>query len=966
MAENVSLATGFYLAMARTQCLDGQGAHAEATLDCVWDYHKRFSNADKLSVIRIVCNILQEQNLDGTSSLITEERIRSRFLRMSVALAGQLSEDKVSQVEALAQIKRSTNEDLIEATVQKKQIASLAKFIDHYRSKLFEEFTASLKANTEFKNHDLRQDDLSGIFAQVDRLGPDIHVFLILTKLAHNLLSANLQFESVAVCAYIRNYCLRLPRTKLSLKNNTSIAEIFEKALSDPDGVNSFVLDTTLKELKLQKYLTARKNVATETFEEHFLSWSKGLGANAFGFTAPESTANQEYVDQSMDLVIAHTLNYLADQLIHNNELEEACACSQLAVLTRIQAQRIDQRDVEDLSVIAASMLTTKQYEKALKWLSDIRSTLKFSSYNAIWCQRLSTYATLLEHLFSQLANEDSKLSIKSSSTISYVMVLYSRIGSLPQFDQLLNTVLELITRTEKSTLADVLKTFWKELNRLPVRKVVQDYIESLVRFTEDSIDRSCANACYLEFLENLYNREFKIKFFIPLLEKIIDERELDGNEDSLTELPLVAALTMLYLEEGEIDRCKIPCEALRSLGANVINTAPNNMLKQQCIKAFFKFENVFLTLTKRDPHSFAFLQSSEVGSIISEIIQVNATAPDSRQELCYTLCDFLGTFISEGLSTPKTLLDAVEYFDSDLLVKTIEKLESKYGHSVLAQLLHEVTLAKSIDGGTSKVERTFIIPLLLMKTKYLQKSGKFKEVDDIYLQIISLEKLAIEDSSSAPGNENISSTIASFEEISEAPNKIDRVFNAQTDFLYHLIKRREFVLAFDLAFEMITKSTNVFDNLKASVLFDTIDNFVVHDRYSDSIELMLALVSRVQTLKFDQKMLKTFDLVLLSCLHQNMFDKAQLLLNRAKNLTRAENKDAPEQNFIRAAADRYTNAFPDREAFRFDKLNAALDHLREKKVFCNDLELFVAIVFQLLETDISYPDDNAPHSPPD
>ncbi len=37
MAGKVGQATGFYLAMARTQCLDGHDTHAEATLDAIWE-----------------------------------------------------------------------------------------------------------------------------------------------------------------------------------------------------------------------------------------------------------------------------------------------------------------------------------------------------------------------------------------------------------------------------------------------------------------------------------------------------------------------------------------------------------------------------------------------------------------------------------------------------------------------------------------------------------------------------------------------------------------------------------------------------------------------------------------------------------------------------------------------------------------------------------------------------------------
>ncbi|CAN5224610.1 hypothetical protein BH10CYA1_BH10CYA1_07480 [soil metagenome] len=969
LAGKVGQATGFYLAMTRTQCLDGQESHAEATLDCIWDYHKRFSNADKLSVIRIICNILKEKYHEGNENLIAKERVRTRFLRMAVALAGQLHEDKVAIVEALALIKKSTDEDLIGSTVLKKQIADLEKFVDQCKQKLMEVTGSTESVRSETLSPD-SENVLSTIFHKISQLPIDINVFLLLTKLATNLIAGDRLAEAVHVCSYIRSYCVELPKRKQSLTCGESISKVFENALSDADGTNSFILDATLQELKLQNYqsATARKTVATSTFEEHFLSWSKEVGTSKLEFLATQDVSEQKSFDLSLDLVIAHTLNYLADQLIHKNKFEEACACSQLAVLARIQAKKIDQREAEDLTVIATVGLISKQYERALELLSDVRNTLQFSNYNAIWFERLSTYTNMLDHLFGQLVIPGCKLNIRSFSTLNYVLTLYSRIAQTPQFNELLPRVLELLsTKVDDATAANALRIYWKGLIRLPLRTIFENYVEPLAALTETSIDATLANACYLDFLDNLNHQELETQYVIPLFTRIINDREIDGEKNAVTIIPLHAALTMLHMESGNSDKCQISCERLQAVKFEVITLPPDALIKIQCTQAFFQIEKVLLTMEKREPHSFTCVQSAEVASMIKELIQDDLTKAGSQKELSFVLCDFLGALIRDDIRTPSELLDTVKNFDSEILAETFEKLEKKYGHVVLVELLEELIQAKS--AGQRAGKDSSIIPLLLIKAKHRQKMGRLKESDKIYLQIIELEKLMIDDPNAVTSHSSLLTEAApeagTYEE--RESDLRDRVFQTQIDFLRNLTRRAEFDLAFELAFELITQSTKKFKTEQATDLFETIDSFALHHRYSNSIDLLLAVVSKAYSLSFDQKMTATYDLAFLSCLQQNEFEKAQLLLNRTKNIAKMYKSCGTDQNFIQSAASRFTCAPADKEAFRFTKLSTALDTLRKKKIYCRDIELFTTMVFELLDQNyVTYPDEGTKHSPPD
>ncbi len=105
--------------------------------------------------------------------------------------------------------------------------------------------------------------------------------------------------------------------------------------------------------------------------------------------------------------------------------------------------------------MIATTALISKQYNRALELLSDIKSTLKFSNYNSIWFNRLSTYTYLLKHLFTQLLLPNSTLDFRSLSTINYVMTLYSRIAQTPQLYDLLPEVLELLGTKLDASSAD-------------------------------------------------------------------------------------------------------------------------------------------------------------------------------------------------------------------------------------------------------------------------------------------------------------------------------------------------------------------------------------------------------------------------------------------------------------------------------------------------------------------------------
>ncbi len=162
---------------------------------------------------------------------------------------------------------------LIGATVLKKQILELGKFINECRLKL--KLPARHESSQNINSKKLSEESetvLSAIFNQVAQLPIDVTIFLLLTKLATNLIAADQLEEAVHVCAYIRTYCVELPKRKQTLTCGENLSMVFEKELTDPDGSNSYVLDATMKELKSLNYqnATARRNVASSTFEEHF------------------------------------------------------------------------------------------------------------------------------------------------------------------------------------------------------------------------------------------------------------------------------------------------------------------------------------------------------------------------------------------------------------------------------------------------------------------------------------------------------------------------------------------------------------------------------------------------------------------------------------------------------------------------------------------------------------------------
>ncbi len=95
------------------------------------------------------------------------------------------------------------------------------------------------------------------------------------------------------------------------------------------------------------------------------------------------------------------------------------------------------------------------------------------------------------------------------------------------------------------------------------------------------------------------------IQYTIPLFTKIISNIEKNREQKAIRIIPLFAALTTLQLEEGNSQNCQVSCENLRSLCTEVLNLPPNATARIQFTRALFQIEKVFLTLEKRDPHSF-------------------------------------------------------------------------------------------------------------------------------------------------------------------------------------------------------------------------------------------------------------------------------------------------------------------------------------------------------------------------
>jgi hypothetical protein len=134
-AQHYGIATAKYLAMTRQQVIDGAESEALQTLKSIWNYQTYFSPADKLSVVKIICHIVSDQELVDLNVTISD-KVRKKFLDIAGTLAGQLKNDKVAQVQALSLIKKTTNTDVIAEDSINVQLRSIERAIKNLTVKL--------------------------------------------------------------------------------------------------------------------------------------------------------------------------------------------------------------------------------------------------------------------------------------------------------------------------------------------------------------------------------------------------------------------------------------------------------------------------------------------------------------------------------------------------------------------------------------------------------------------------------------------------------------------------------------------------------------------------------------------------------------------------------------------------------------------------------------------------------------
>ncbi len=208
--------------------------------------------------------------------------------------------------------------------------------------------------------------------------------------------------------------------------------------------------------------------------------------------------------------------------------------------------------------------------------------------------------------------------------------------------------------------------------------------------------------------------------------------------------------------------------------------------------------------------------------------------------DACSDLCNFLGSLIQENLRIPDALLELIQNFNGEILAETFEKMEPKYGHIVLLTLLEELIQQNLHVRMSTTTIHDYSLP---QKSKSLTKDGgDLKNPTKYICKIIEIEKM-IEESGAAEGGGAVPifgkaprPELFARHAAREA-NFVDELFITQINFLHQLIRKADFDLAFELEFELITKSPGKIKPERATRLFETIDSFITHtDTQTQSI----------------------------------------------------------------------------------------------------------------------------------
>lgn len=142
-AGRISVAVGIYLALVRSQLLGGRTEESEATLDSINQYKEDLTPPDKLSAVRVLCNILNEVQEDEGLNINTQ-LLQLRLTQTAFSFTANLKEDRLAVTDALALIKKSSKVDVITDRKQQSQIDELRQKIEQYKSQVITETSQDL------------------------------------------------------------------------------------------------------------------------------------------------------------------------------------------------------------------------------------------------------------------------------------------------------------------------------------------------------------------------------------------------------------------------------------------------------------------------------------------------------------------------------------------------------------------------------------------------------------------------------------------------------------------------------------------------------------------------------------------------------------------------------------------------------------------------------------------------------
>lgn len=180
-------ATGTYLALARALALEGRIQDFEETLNCVCNYGDSLTTDDKQSVVRVLCTILEE--VKQQFELESKWPIERQLVYSAVAVTAQIKGNKSALMDAMFNIKRVADLDLIEERITRKEIKELRHFIDESKVDL----TRLAGSRKSFKI-------LRNIASKADALPGQLPILEMLIEVARLLIDQN-QLELAKVIA---------------------------------------------------------------------------------------------------------------------------------------------------------------------------------------------------------------------------------------------------------------------------------------------------------------------------------------------------------------------------------------------------------------------------------------------------------------------------------------------------------------------------------------------------------------------------------------------------------------------------------------------------------------------------------------------------------------------------------------------------------------------------------------------